>query len=207
MRPIVDPGDAYILLPSEEGVDINNLEFIEFSAYVERALSSKGMTRVNEFNSAETAVFLSYGIGDPEKNNYSYSLPVWGQTGVASSYTTGTVNTYSNTATFTGTTTYVPQYGITGSQSLEGSYTTYTRHIFLTAYDLVEYRQSEKELMIWDTRIVSTGSSGDLRRVFPVMIAAAINHLGTNTNRILNVTLKEEDDEVRFIKGELQTIE
>ena len=147
------------------------------------------MTRVDEFKSAELAVFLSYGIGDPEKSEYSYSLPVWGQTGVSSSYTSGSVNVYGNSGTYSGTTTYTPSYGVTGYQNIQGSNTTFTRHAFLTAYDLEEYRRTEKEKIIWDTRIASTGSSGDLRLVFPIMIAAAIDHIGTNTGKMIFVSL------------------
>ncbi len=95
-----------------------SLEFIEFASYVERVLRAKGMQRVSEFGSADVAVFLSYGIGDPETSEYSYSLPVWGQTGVASSHTSGSVNTYGNSATYSGTTTYTPSYGVTGYQNV-----------------------------------------------------------------------------------------
>jgi hypothetical protein len=147
------------------------------------------------------ALFLSYGIGDPEHVNYSYSLPTWGQTGVAASYTTGTVNVIGNSATFTGTTTNVPQFGVTGSTTHSGTRTTFTRRASLRAYDLKEYRLNDKESIIWDTRIVSTGSSGDLRRVFPILIAAAADHIGTNTGRMVLIKLKEEDQRVKKIKG------
>ena len=168
-------GRSYILIPSEKGTSIDDLEFKEFASYVERALGEKGMIRSSQFDSADVAIFLSYGIGNPETSEYSYSLPIWGQTGISSSYTSGLVNVYGNSANYSETTTYTPSYGITGYRNVQGSYTTYTRHIFLTAYDLEKYRVTEEEIVLWDTRIASTGISGDLRRVFPVMLAAAID--------------------------------
>ncbi len=192
---------TYVLIPSEEGVNQDDLEFVEYSSYVERVLSEKGFEKNEDFNEADIAIFLSYGIGDPERVNYSYSLPTWGKTGVASSHTTGTVNVIGNTATYTGTTTNVPSFGITGYRTQNTSYDVYTRRAFLSAYDLKEYRATGKENMIWDTRIVSTGTSGDLRRVFPILIAAAKEYIGANTGRIVQVSLKEADKRVLEVKG------
>jgi hypothetical protein len=202
-RSIPQDGNTYILVPSEKGTTINDLEFIEFSAYVERALREKGMKRVSESDSPDIAIFLYYGIGDPETSEYSYSLPIWGQTGVSSSYTSGSVNVYGNSATYSGTTTYTPTYGITGYRNIQESYTTFTRHIDMVAYDINEYRRSGEGIVLWDTRITSIGRSGDLRRVFPIMIAAAIDLIGTNTGKMIIVSLKETDEEVKFLKGEI----
>ncbi|HOG18467.1 MAG TPA: hypothetical protein PLB96_14090 [Syntrophales bacterium] len=85
---------TYILLPGVKDVEPNDLQFKEYSSYVERALSSAGYVRAENPQNANIAVFLSYGIGDPKDHQYSYSLPVWGQTGVASSTTYGTISSY-----------------------------------------------------------------------------------------------------------------
>ena len=95
----------YILLPGVKGVEAGDLQYREYAAYVERALISKGYTKASSFAEADIAIFLGYGIGDPETHQFTYSLPTYGQTGVLSSNTYGTVNTYGNTATYSGTTT------------------------------------------------------------------------------------------------------
>ena len=82
----------YLLLSGIKDVGEDDLQFREYVGYVDRALAMIGYTKATSFDEAEIAVYLSYGIGDPESHTYSYSVPTWGQTGVSSSTTYGTVN-------------------------------------------------------------------------------------------------------------------
>ena len=200
-RPGVDAKKTFVLLPSQEGRTADDLQFLEFSAYVERALMARDFQKAADFGSADLAIFVAYGIGDPQTQTYTYNLPVWGQTGVASSTTTGSVNVYGNTGTNSQTTTNTPQYGIRGYTTHQGSVTTFTRHAFLTAYDLVEFRNNKKELVVWETKIASVGSGGDLRLIFPIMIAASRQYIGVSTGKIVNVFLHEDDVPVLEVKG------
>lgn len=195
---------SYVLLPGTKETTADDLQFKEFATYIHRALAAKGFMLANNIEKADIAIFLVYGIGNPQENIYSYSLPVWGQTGVSSSTTYGTVNTFGNYGTFSGTTTYTPQYGITGYTSHVGSYTTYFRYILLDAYDLDVYRKEKKLSQVWRTTVTSTGSSGDLRRVFPVLVAGSEEYIGVNTGQKVRVVLHEEDPIVLEIKGMMQ---
>jgi len=201
----------YLILPAEKGISLDDLEFSEYAKYVDYALSKAGFQKASSPDDATVVVFLSYGIGNPEEHQYSIRLPVYGQTGVSSSTTTGTVNTNGNGGTDTpqpqfvgpapGTTTYTPSYGITGYQNVSGTYVTYFRYIALSAVDLVQYRENQQVVEVWRMEISSTGYSNDLRRVFPVMIAASENYLGTNTGQALSRTLTEDDPNVVEIKA------
>lgn len=199
--PNANTKKKYILLPGLKDVKPTDLQFKEFARYVEKALASKGYIKVDNFNDAEIAIFLSYGIGDPKEHVFTYFLPVWGQTGVLSSTTFGTLNIYGNHATYSGTTYYTPTYGITGYIPYTGSYTTYFRFLILDAIDLDEYKYSKKILQIWRTVVTSRGRCSDLRRVFPVLVAASKPYIGTNTGKQINVTLKENDKAVVEIKS------
>ena len=206
-------GKKCIVAPGAENININDLQFREFASYVERVLVSKGYEITDDFETADVAVLLGYGIGDPEEHYYTYSVPVWGQTGVSSSTTTGSANTFGNiysygssanlsgTTSHSSTTTYTPSYGVVGSSSHVGSFVTYTRYIFLQAYDLNAYRQTQEENQLWKTEIVSTGSSGDLRRVFPILIAGAMPYVGENTGQKVKVQLHEDNEAVLTVKG------
>jgi hypothetical protein len=77
----------------------------------------------------------------------------------------------------------------------------YVRLIVIRAYDFKRYRDAKEEMQLWQTTIESVGSSDDLRRVFPVLIAASQPYLGTNTTKKIRVTLKEQDDSVLAVKG------
>lgn len=191
----------YILLPGVKGVEAGDLQYREYAAYVDRALISEGYIQSSSFADADVAIFLGYGIGEPETHQFTYSLPTYGQTGVSSSNTYGTVNTYGNTATYSGTTTYTPTYGVTGSTTHIGTRTTYFRYMWLDAIDLDEYRKTEKEIQLWKTTVTSTGSSGDLRQVFPALVAASKPHIGSNTGKKIKVVLSESDRRVTEIKG------
>jgi len=193
--------ESYILLPGNEGVEINDLQFQEYARYLIRALASRGYELAEHAEDAELAIIMSYGIGDPKTHQYTYSLPVWGQTGVSSSHTSGTATAFGNSATYSGTTTNTPKYGITGYTAGVGSVTSYFRYAHIVAYDFSEYRKTEEEIQLWRTSLTSSGSSGDLRRVFPILISAAVPHLGTNTGQQVEVKLFETDDVVSAIKG------
>ena len=136
--PAAERKTSYILLPGIEGLAISDLQFREFAEYVHRALMDRGFTQAVSFEEASVAVFVSYGIGDPQTVQYSYSLPVWGQTGVTSS-TSGTIDVFGN---YQSTTTETPTYGITGSTTATDTLTEYFRFIRLDALDLDQYRES-----------------------------------------------------------------
>jgi len=191
----------YVLLPGGEGVEASDLQFQEFAAYVERILSENGFVKVATVQDADVAIFLVYAIGDPQTHQYTYSIPTWGQTGVSSSNTYGTVSSYGGMATYSGTTTYTPTYGLTGSTTHVGRQTVYSRFLFLDAYDLPAYMKEQRMTQVWKTSVVSTGSSGDLRLVVPYMVAAMKPYLGTNTGRRIEVQVLENDPAVQILRG------
>jgi len=197
--------NSYILLPGNKDTKEEDLQFKEYAAYVNRALIKQGFVPSESFEKANVAIFLGYGIGEPQEHQYSYSIPIWGQTGVSSSHTTGTVSSYGGYGSYSGTTTYTPTYGVTGSTTHIGSYTTYFRFMVLDAVDLDEYKKSKKEVQLWKTTVTSAGSSGDLRRVFPILVAASQQYVGKNTGQKVEVNLYEEDQRVIEIKGIAKT--
>jgi len=192
--------NTYVLFSGNKDTDVNSLEFKEYAKYVNNALKEKGFIETS-FKKASIAIFVSYGIGEPKENNYSYSTPIYGQTGYSSSRTTGTVNTYGNNTSYSGTTTYTPTYGVTGSQSHSGVYITYFRYLILDATDLNEYKKTKKQIQLWKTTVTSTGSSGDLRQVIPILVGASKNYIGSNTGKKLLIKITEDDKRVLTVKG------
>jgi hypothetical protein len=193
---------TYLLLPGNQGVTWDDLQFQEYATYVMRVLTAKGFVSAEKAEDADVAIVLSYGIGDPQKEQYSYSLPVWGQTGVSSAYTYGTATAYGNSASYSGTTTYTPTYGVTGYTSHTGTRVSYFRYAVITGYDFKEFQKSKKQVQLWNTTVTSTGSSGDLRQVFPILVSASVPYLATNTGRQVPVRLYESDKIVRAVKGD-----
>jgi len=191
----------YLLLPGNKDVKADDLQFKEFATYVHRALTKQGFVPAESFEEADVVIFLMYGIGDPQEHQFAYSIPTWGQTGVASSQTTGTMSSFGNYGSYSETTTYTPTYGITGSTTHIGTYVTYFRYMVLDAVDLDEFRKTKKVVKLWKTTVTSTGSSNDLRLVFPVLVAASKQYIATNTGQKVTVELYESDEQVVEIKG------
>ena len=200
--PTAESKKKYVLLSDSRDIDANNLQFQEFSNYIEQVLHERGFVKQAKLQNADLAIFLSYAVSAPQTQQYSYSVPTWGQTGVSSSRTYGTVSSYGGVANFTGTTNYTPTYGVTGSTTHSGTNTTYTRSLTLTAYDAHVYLTNQKMNQIWVTSVSSTGTSEDLRLVFPYMASAMKPYLGTNTGKRINVQIPSDDPYALHLRGE-----
>jgi hypothetical protein len=192
---------TYALFPGNKDTSSEDLQFREYASYVHLALSSIGLTKKEGENPADIAIFLAYGIGDAQTQQYTYSVPTWGVTGYSSSTTFGSVATYGNYGTYSGTTYNRPQYGITGATTNMGTYTTFFRWMILDAYDVPSYLKEKKIIPVWKTTVTSNGSSGDLRRVFPALLAASVQHIGTNTGQKLEISIYEDDPVISIVKG------
>lgn len=186
----------YRIFPGSKNVDPSDLQYLEFAKYVGKILDQRGLVNASSFDDAEVAIFLSYGIGNPQTHQYSYSLPVWGQTGVSSSNTVGTISAYGNSGIYSGTTTYTPTYGITGYTNQVRSYSSFTRFLLMDAYDLNVYKQTGKMAQVWKANVTSTGPSGDLRLVLPYMAVAVKNYIGRNTTRQVEEDVLVDDPQV-----------
>lgn len=200
--PEAEQKRTYVIFPGNKNTTLDDLQFREFSAYLNRILLSKGFTLAPSATEADLAIVLSYGIGDPQITQLSVPMPVWGQTGIASTQTTGRVNVIGNTATYSGATTNTPSYGVTGYNMMSVSRTEYFRFAQITGYDFTEYRKSSKELQLWRTTITSVGSNSDLRAVFPALIAAGGRYVASDTGKQLRINLKENDKSIRAMRGE-----
>ena len=52
----------------------------------------------------------------------------------------------------------------------------------------------------WKTMATSTGESGDLRLVFPYMIAGVQPYIGANSGQIVRVDIRGDDKEVQALR-------
>lgn len=182
----------YILLPGNQDGNVNDLQFQEFAAYTDKALQSQGFRKAQD--EADVAIFLSYGISDPKNQEYTYSVPLYGQTGISSSKN-AEVNKSSRSTKYSEETSYTPQYGIIGREERVGTRVVYTRYLSLSGVDLKEARE------LWSTKVESVGSSGDLREIFPILLIASQKHIGKNTGKQITYTLKEDKELLEKIQA------
>jgi hypothetical protein len=211
--PGAEAARRYVLLPGNEGVKPGDLQFQEYAEYVHRAMALQGFEKAASEQDAQLFVVAAYSIGDPQQHTYTYSVPQWGQTGISSATTYGTANTYgtvsnygtySGATSYSGTTYYQPTYGVTGFSSGVGQYITYTRTLGLIAFDAASTRAGSEPKELWRVSVVSTGSSGDLRLIFPYLVTAAQPYVGKATaGKAIDVSFGESDVRVAQIRGEV----
>jgi len=155
-------GTSYAIIPLKE--QEGSLEYKSYEAIVRQELNAKNL-REAPLDQADVVVFFSYGIDSGQ--NVATSYPIFGQTGVSSSYSTGTVQTYGNTASYSGNTTYTPTYGVVGSGTAR--HTEYTRVLILDLLDRKTLADG-KTKKVYEGKVVSRGSTGQLAPVLPTMV-------------------------------------
>ena len=128
------------ILPAREEVR-DSLEFHSYVAVVEESLRRRGVTVVAFSEHPRLVGFLDTGIDNGQPVVSTYAIPRFGQTGVASSTTTGNVTSYGNSAFYSGTTTYQPQYGVTGYSTGTRTEMVFTRFV---RFDIVACDQAMK---------------------------------------------------------------
>ena len=155
-------------------------------------------------NEAELLVFVSYGLGAPQTSYSTFTTPIYGWTGGGTRTYSETTRGPDGTSHVTGTVTDAGRYGVVGAESHLTTHTTYPRYLFLGAYDARKLRQSNGQdpVEVWNTAVVSTGSSDDLRAVMPIMIAAAADYFGGNTGSKIKKTMFPGNRKVKWVKGE-----
>lgn len=149
----------------------NSLEFQRYVAQLKAHLSAKGFRPIDDDSSIapDYVAFFDFGIDNGHQVSSNYSMPVWGQTGVSSSYSSGTLSMYGNSGTYSGTTTYTPTYGVTGYTTGTTTSTVYSRVVNLDIMRLGEGGKSEKA---YEARLSSSGNCGNLTVIMGSLLEA-----------------------------------
>jgi len=145
---------SYTIIPFKE--QEGSLEYKAYEQSIKQELNAKGF-RETSLENTDVVIFFSYGIDTGKEVVLSY--PIIGQTGVSSSSTYGTIQSYGRYGTYSGTTTYTPTYGVVGTGV--ASNTQYAR--FLKVDILNRTALSENKMAkIYEAKVISRGSSGQL---------------------------------------------
>ncbi len=192
---------SYVLIPSSNSVSINDLQFKEYSSYVKRLLKKNGYKDSQDKENPDLVIFVGYGIGEPEQSQYTYSMPIFGTTptGVYTLNATSTNN--GGTTQLDGTLTQQRALAVTGYSTHTNIRTNYTRHLELYAVNLSEYQLTGEILPVWQSTVVSRGSNGDLRYVFPYLVAALDGLVGIDSGSSVDVTVRQDSLVKRYVQG------
>lgn len=188
-----------IIVSSDKNISPNDLQFLEFSEYVKRALANDDYIFISDPSKADVAIAIGYGVGNPETRTHTYSMPVFGKTGLSS--TTTKYDWYSNEAK----TQLNYNYGIY-TKDVNVSVTTYKKYVTVEALDLKYFKKNKKVKQLWKTMVYNIDANDDLRVHFPFLIAAANIYLGKDTERTIDNQIYDDDEIASsIINGEEET--
>ncbi|MCX5824157.1 MAG: DUF4136 domain-containing protein [Deltaproteobacteria bacterium] len=171
-------GVSYMVLTPPDKKD--SLEYKTYENLLRIELKTQGFVETS-FDQAELLVLIWYGIDSGQQENYS--IPIFGQTGVSSSTTYGSLRSSGGGyGTYSGTTTYTPTYGIVGA--VPASRTIFTRFVQLGIIDKTTFIQQGSVKKLYEGRVTSQGKSGELSEILPVMIKSIFEEFPGKSGKV-----------------------
>jgi hypothetical protein len=190
-QPTAIADKTCIILSGLDKIPSSDLQFQEFQPYVQRALEHQGYRVTDDPQKARIEILVSYTISGPIQDGFAVNTIPQPTYAV---YTPNTAAPYSRKAGW-------PM----GSEVVYAVpvYPTYMylKTVVLEAWDAGKGAKKPQGLQLWKMMITTSASSNDLRDAFPVMMAAAMDYIGRDTQKLVSVTIKENDDKVQYIKG------
>ena len=171
----IAPGEAVFVLPGVPPQQ-QTLETQSWVALAQQEFRKRGYVIAANPAQATLRAAISLRIDDGRDVTSSYEIPEFGVTGYSGAQTFGTVNTFGNTATYSANTTLTPQYGVTGySTGLR------TDRVFGRAGTLMMGRVGPDGTVrvVFDSRILSNGSCGNLAVIAPELVQALFSKFPT----------------------------
>lgn len=175
---------TFIFIPNKE--QRGSLEYASYCTLITAKLSAYGWRQNEKADSpSDYLIALNYGINDGK--NVSGSIPIIGQTGGGTTQSYGTVRTnYGQTASYSGTTTTPVTIGQVGS--IPFSSREYDRLLVLSIIDR-EKSHGEDIVKVFEARVQSSGSSGEISLIMPIMIEALFKHFPGISGKVEDVSL------------------
>jgi len=81
-------------------------------------------------------------------------------------------------------------------------YETYSRFLVIAAFSPATF-ESDDVKTLWTTTVMSTGSGGDLSKLLPIMLGAALPYLTETTTTIITLEVDEESESVQALKDHI----
>jgi len=162
-------GKTFVFVPMDS--QTGSVEYETYATAIAAQLERLGWRRTNDMRNADYSVAFNYGQGNAR--TITTQVPIWGQTGGGTSYTSGTVNAYGSgggfgTANYNSTTYTPPTYGVVGSSTQTSTH--YTRFLDVNIYDWKRSIAENKLAGVWEARSTSAGSASSFAAVSKCMI-------------------------------------
>lgn len=178
---------SYAFIPIIKVGQLSNLEYDYYAKIISDNLNRYGLYKTSDVKLAQLCVTFFYFTGQGTQN--VGMLPIYGQTGIASSYTSGYLSNFGSTATYSGYTQYTPSYGVVGATPF--TYTTYP-HVFAMNIHNASDLKRKNFKPIYSVIVSNNNGVSDISSLLPYMIEAAFNKFPeTNgSDRFVSVRVK-----------------
>ncbi|MBT5548971.1 MAG: DUF4136 domain-containing protein [Nitrospina sp.] len=146
----------------------SSLEWKSYKGLIEAELKKKGIRLVGDDEKSDYIAFASYGIDSGQTS--STNMPLYGQTGGGSTFSSGTVyGSGGGSAYYSGSSYTMPTYGVVGSIPIKT--TTYQRNFALDIVVADSLNGSDVK-KLYEGRVSSRGSCGNLSTIVPAMVTS-----------------------------------
>jgi hypothetical protein len=139
-----------------DGSQTNSLEFNAVSNYLLKKFESVGYVSDEKTKTAEYFAYITYGIDNGKTT--SSTVPIFGQTGGGTSFSSGTVNSGNRFGSYSGTTTTMPTYGMIGAVPVDTT-------VFKRVVNIDVYKKETQIQKKYELRGVSVGTCGNINVV------------------------------------------
>ena len=192
---------SFTIIPSNENVDAQELEFASYVKQVQQILEEAGYSKAAEGAKASLVITLDYTLGEPVAERMDLPAPVYGPVGSATATTYGTVNPVAGGAVLSGTTYTTQQMGVVGYNTASFTYYTRLSRVELRAYDAAfEERSAASEL--WRLTSQSGMATENLGSLFPYHALALQPYIARSTaGGAVAVTIPLNDPRVAKLRG------
>gem|GEM_PF-6615111 len=158
-------GKSFWVLPFDERLG-QNLEFITYAERVSAHLEAWGLRRERTMELPDLVVYLGYAIDDGQVRSFTY--PIWNPTVPQTTSYSGNVYSGGRSASYSGTVTTQPQSLGYVTQGV-GQRMVY-RRVVQVGITAANWESPEKRRVVWESKAISEGSSGNLPEVMPGII-------------------------------------
>lgn len=197
-----DAAVSYQLHNANPAVDDDSLRYKEAAGFVRTALAGKGLYEAPVGTKADVVVDLDYGIGPPHMKSETRSEPVYVTMPGQVHYETMQVGTSRNGAPITQTVAVQdpPTTEIAGYRDYQVTTVVYDKHLRLAARDTKPAVEGRPPSEVWTVDATSEGQSHDLRKNLPILLAASIDCIGTDTHGQKTIQVKDASSDVAYVK-------
>jgi hypothetical protein len=192
--PTEPPRKTYVIVPEDASISPENLEYQEYSGWVEQMMSQAGFKKASSAATADLALQMSYGVSDPTTLELNNSEPIYEQSGERT-VTTGSYTGKGKNKKYETSTVTEPTYNLTGYTTRTTTQIIYVHNVYLAALKMERYRLHQVD-EVWRLQAKAPASWNSLKTLFPYMAVAMRPYLGKDTDVTVRQSIKVGDSRV-----------